>query len=224
MANWKSFAAAWLMVFAGTIVSGTFVIGTGLTATASEKLVVESFKLDITPESVAMDGGGQKAVIKRIPAARKAASVQYKPDGEQGGTAVITATANHMAAIKEAVAAYMKRPQYAAYISVEKDGKPIECATPCKVEEPEGLSEVRKILSDVDKLDDNMLYSDEVDMSWQDKGDHLDVHVVGNYKNAKGEQAHVDTIEVMKVDEKSTIYLDGAPHMRIVLKIERHPS
>jgi len=211
MANLKRVAVSLLVIFTATWV----------TARASEKMVVESFKLDITSESVALDGGGQKAVVKRIPAARKAASIQYQPDGEQGGTAVIKATASNMVAIKNAVAAYMKRPQYVAYISVEKDGKPIQCATGCKVEEPEGLSEVRKILSDVDKIDENMAWSDDVRIGWTDKGDHLDVHVVADYDEAKDRHAHIDAIEVMKVDEKSTIYLDGAPHIRILLKIER---
>lgn len=211
MVSLKKVAASLLVIFTASWV----------TAHASEKMVVENFKLDITPESVATDGGGQKAVVKRIPAARKAASIQYQPDGEQGGTAVIKATASNMAAIKDAVAAYMRRPQYVAYISVERDGKPIQCATACKVEEPEGLSEVRNVLRDVDKIDENLHWSDDVRVSWTDKGDHLDVHVVADYNDTKDGRAQIDAIEVMKVDEKSTIYLDGAPHMRIVLKIER---
>ena len=211
MVNLKRVVVSLLVIFTATWV----------TARASEKIVVESFKLDITPESVALDGGGQKAVVKRIPAARKAASIQYQPDGEQGGTAVIKATTSNMAAIKDAVAAYMKRPEYVAYISVERDGKPIQCATACKIEEPEGLSEVRNILRDVDKIDENIHWSDDVRVSWTDRGDHLDVHVVADYDDAKDGHAHIDAIEVMKVNEKSTIYLDGAPHMRIVFKIER---
>ena len=211
MVNLKRVVVSLLVIFTTTWV----------TARASEKIVVESFKLDITPESVALDGGGQKAVVKRIPAARKAASIQYQPDGEQGGTAVIKATTSNMAAIKDAVAAYMKRPEYVAYILVERDGKPIQCATACKIEEPEGLSEVRNILRDVDKIDENIHWSDDVRVSWTDKGDHLDVHVAADYDEGKNSHAHIDAIEVMKVGEKSTIYLDGAPHIRILLKIER---
>jgi hypothetical protein len=189
-------------------------------AKASEPLVVESFKLDITPESVTLDGGGKTAVVKRIPATRKAVSVQYQADGETGGTAVIKATSSNMVAIREAVAAYMKRPQYVAYVTMEKDGKPLACATECKIEEPEDLSEVRKVIADVNKLGDTLQSSEEVDVSWRDRGGYLDVHVVADYDDGKGQRAHIDAVEVMKVNQRSTIYLDGQTHIRLLLKIE----
>lgn len=196
----------------------------GLQASAAERTVVERFKLDITPESVALDGGGHRAVIKRIPAARQALSVEYLQEGPEGGTAVITATPKYMTAIKEAVAAYMKRPEYVAYITLEKDGKPIDCAAACKVSAVEGRSEVHKVLADTGKLGETLMWSDEVDLAWRDKGDHLDVHVVADYDEGQKAHAHADTITVAKVGENKTIHLGGKTGMQLLLRIERAPG
>lgn len=192
-------------------------------ARAVERLETERFTLDITPQSVALDGGGHRAVIKRIPAARKAVSLEYHQENDEGGIATITATAKNMVAIRQEVDAYLKRPQYVATVTVEKDGKPIDCAAACKVAVVEGRSEVHKVLADVGKLNDAETWSDEIDLGWTDKGDHLDVHVVADYDEGKGRHGHVDTIQLMKVNENSAIYLEGAP-VRLMLRIERAPG
>ena len=90
----------------------------------------------------------------------------------------------------------------------------------CKIAEPEGLSEVRQILKDVGKIGDNLTYNDQVSLSWRDKGDHIEAHIIADYAESNGERTQIDAIEVVKLNERSTIYLDGAPHIRILLKIE----
>jgi len=199
---------------ASLAVAATFLVG----ASAAEQLVTETFKLDITPQSVVADGGARKAVINRIPAAKKAKAIQYQPEGENGGTATIQATHANMAKIEVGVAAYMERPQYVATLIIERDGKPVDCADGCKVSEPEGLSEVRQVLKDVGKIGDTQ-FSDQVSINWHEHNGQLQAHIIADYEEGN-EEAKVDVVEVVKINERSMIYLDGEPHMRIVLKIE----